>query len=206
MTPWGYHHHHAAGQPVFVGHGFRRFRGGPSRVVWFVLGAVSAAWWMKRSEMHRAIAYENGEGEGKRYRWCSSTKYEHHHHPRQAEAAPPAEHASSPSPPSQTPAQSQQPQQPPPAQWGPWQSQSAAQMPFGWTDAQWEQEKERMWALGQHAGDRMSDLSEATLDNVLSTVEALKAVSLFPIFPPHPVPTTSPIDVNGTLINSLCGH
>jgi len=48
-------------------------------------------------------------------------------------------------------------------------------MPFGWSNQQWEEEKEKMWAMGRQAGDTASELSEATLEHVLSTVETLKA-------------------------------
>ncbi|KAJ8453443.1 hypothetical protein ONZ45_g19715 [Pleurotus djamor] len=42
-------------------------------------------------------------------------------------------------------------------------------------EEKWEEEKERMLELGRQAGDTMADISEATLDSVLSTVEALKS-------------------------------
>ncbi|KAF7972758.1 hypothetical protein HWV62_17130 [Athelia sp. TMB] len=175
MSPWGYHHMH---------HFPRRFGGGPSRLVWFVLGGLTATWWAKRSEMHRAL----GDGQEHRFRWCSSAKYEHHHPHHQLPPPPPQQLQQQFQPP-QPPQQQQQdqetslqaqappplyPQQQPQQQAPPW-GFPPQPMPFGWSDRQWEEEKARMWALGQHAGDRMSDLSEATLENVLATVEALKA-------------------------------
>ncbi|KAI0923839.1 hypothetical protein AcW1_006686 [Taiwanofungus camphoratus] len=39
----------------------------------------------------------------------------------------------------------------------------------------WEEEKHRMQAIGKQATDTVSDLSEATLETLLSTVQALKA-------------------------------
>jgi len=48
-------------------------------------------------------------------------------------------------------------------------------MPVVWGNKEWEDEKDRMWAVGRQAGDTMSELSEAALDNILSAVETLKS-------------------------------
>jgi len=48
-------------------------------------------------------------------------------------------------------------------------------MPVVWGHKEWEEEKDRMWAMGRQAGDTMSELSEAALDNILSAVETLKS-------------------------------
>jgi len=50
-----------------------------------------------------------------------------------------------------------------------------ATMPVVWGNKEWEEEKDRMWAMGRQAGDTMSELSEAALDNILSAVETLKS-------------------------------
>jgi len=51
-------------------------------------------------------------------------------------------------------------------------------LPWGYPeshrDRQWEEEKLKLQAIGQQAEDVMAKLSEATLDSVMSTMEALK--------------------------------
>jgi len=53
-----------------------------------------------------------------------------------------------------------------------------ASLPWGYPeshrDRQWEEEKQKMQAIGRQAEDVMAKLSEATLDSVMSSMEALK--------------------------------
>jgi hypothetical protein len=65
-----------------------------------------------------------------------------------------------------TPNQSQNPYAPPRTHWGssgqaqyeaPRASPSPPPLPFGWNNQQWEEEKEKMWAMGRQAGDTVSN-------------------------------------------------
>jgi len=50
-----------------------------------------------------------------------------------------------------------------------------APLSFGWSDEQWREEKQKMKAMALQAGDTASEATEATLERILSTVQALKA-------------------------------
>jgi len=149
--------------PYYHMHYFHR---GPRRLVWFILGGVAATWWIKHKEMR---AHERYMG------YCARQPIQ--------PAAPPAP-APSPEMNGNAPSQNQNTNVPPRTHWGgnPEAHYEASRatpspppMPFGWSNQQWEEEKEKMWAMGRQAGDTMSELSESTLENVLSTVESLKA-------------------------------
>jgi len=122
------------------------FRRGPRRFVWFILGGLAATWWMKHKEMR---THERYMGYCLRKPMQSAPA---NHNPdnttKMGGAANPNEGRSSALPPS---------------------------TPVVWGDKEWEEEKVKMWAMGQQAGDTVSDFSEAALENVLSAVETLKA-------------------------------
>jgi hypothetical protein len=117
--------------PYYQMHHFRR---GPSRLIWFILGGVTAAWWMKHKEMRSHERYMghcvrqsiqpaeiNGQQtQNTKAHWGGSAQ-----------------------------AQYEAPRASPPPQ----------PMPFGWNDQQWEDEKEKMWAMGRQAGDTVSCLA-----------------------------------------------
>lgn len=44
----------------------------------------------------------------------------------------------------------------------------------GFREQEWDAEKEKMKAFGKQAQDAMTDMSEATLDSLLTTVTTLK--------------------------------
>jgi len=149
---------------------YHHFRRGPRRLIWFILGGVAATWWMKHKEMR---SHE-------RYMDCVRRQ-------PVLSASPPEMNGDTFQ---QTQNQSQNTPPPPPSppasrtQWGgnaeaqyqaPTANPMPPAMPFGWSNQQWEEEKEKMWAMGRQAGDTASELSEATLEHVLSTVETLKA-------------------------------
>ncbi|KZT65618.1 hypothetical protein DAEQUDRAFT_759225 [Daedalea quercina L-15889] len=181
-NPWaGHWHSHPAG----YWHALRRRRGG-SRLLWFVFGAGAATFWIKSHEAHewrsrcwrdripqdaypvpQALppAYANssaataqpeehtGEKECKKRRgwgWSSREGYK-----------------SWPSPPPAQEAQAQAAATPAPA---PAPHVLPAPMP---TD-RWEEERHRVQQLSKQATDTISELSEATLDSVLTTVQTLK--------------------------------
>jgi len=149
---------------------YHHFRRGPRRLIWFILGGVAATWWMKHKEMR------------------THERYMGHCVRRQpVQPASPPEMNGDTSQQNQNQSQNTPPPPPPPAsrtQWGgnaeaqyqsPTANPTPPPMPFGWSNQQWEEEKEKMWAMGRQAGDTASELSEATLEHVLSTVETLKA-------------------------------
>ncbi|KAL0955870.1 hypothetical protein HGRIS_002069 [Hohenbuehelia grisea] len=159
MYPHFHSWHHAA-----------RWYRGPSRLLWFSIGAVSATIWAKHKEWH--------ERHGRQY-------YEHCF--RAPVQAPPNTVQTSPYPgdgrptadvmmipiPTSLKSVPESINRIPPAQ------DMVPSVPwmFGYQhqDQRWDQEKAKMWDLGRQAGDTMTELSEATLDSVISTVEALKA-------------------------------
>jgi hypothetical protein len=119
-------------------HYIHHFRHGPRRLVWFILGGVAATWWMKHKEMR---AHERYIG----------------HCVRQLpQPAPPQMNGSAPQ-------LNQSPNTSPPTTkpyyWGETQYEAPPRpvpLPFGWSNQQWEEEKERMWAMGRQAGDTVS--------------------------------------------------
>ncbi|KAL0951906.1 hypothetical protein HGRIS_008561 [Hohenbuehelia grisea] len=157
MYPHFHSWHHAA-----------RWHRGPSRLLWFGLGALSASMWVKHKQWH--------EGQGKQcYEHCLRAPVQ----------APPTTPQPSPYPGDGRPAADvmmmptslktipESINRIPPAQdmvpSVPW------MLGYQHQDQRWEQEKEKMRDLGQQAGDMMTELSEATLDSVISTVEIFKA-------------------------------
>ncbi|KAF9501399.1 hypothetical protein BDN71DRAFT_1501119 [Pleurotus eryngii] len=146
-----------------------RFHAGPSRFVWFSFGAIAATIWAKRME-----CYPQGRSYGHCYR------------------VPP--HYLPPPTPPPTPRTPETTEEPslwsadasnvssvikglpqainniPPA------DDSRLPRSFGERVQQekWEEEKERMLELGRQVGDSMAEISEATLDSVMSAIEALK--------------------------------
>ncbi|CCM04224.1 uncharacterized protein FIBRA_06391 [Fibroporia radiculosa] len=168
MHPWGHFHAH---------HGWRHFRHHrPSRFVWFFVGAASASFFFKSREAHEWKARHCRRNQIQQ-ETCSSASAADSPVPRQsADLSPSAvDHRS----------------------WGwSWSSdkgfnswgsprhqrqeadqQEAAQpSPAFSTPAvdRWDEERRRMQELGKQATDTISELSEVTLDSVLSTVQSLK--------------------------------
>jgi len=105
-----------------------RWHYGPSRFLWFCIGAAASAYWMSR-DRHRL--------------WLDRCNRA----PIQSPSVPPSSEAGP----------SYNPQYDTRAGSAPW------------------DEGERMLAFSRQAGDKVTELSEATLDSLLSTVEALKA-------------------------------
>jgi len=122
------------------GPGFHHWHRGPSRIVWFFLGAATATWWIKHKEIHGS--------------WST--------HCIRVPILP----SSMPSGPEA------------PSSWSPRNiPRSINNIPSAGHQGQsqpWDEEKERVMAVGQQAGDKLAELSEATLDTVLTTVEMLK--------------------------------
>ena len=129
--------------PYYHMHHFHR---APRRFIWFILGGAAATWWFKHKEMR---AYERYMG------YCV-----------QKPVLPATLPAPGPEVNGTTPNQSQNPYAPPRTHWGssgqaqyeaPRASPPPAAMPFGWNNQQWEEEKEKMWAMGRQAGDTVSN-------------------------------------------------
>jgi len=153
--------------PFDRGYAFHRnwhYRGGPRRLLWFLLGAGTASLFIKHHEYHKnhqyyghcyrapvrpvvapaaesstaAAAGPEGGARGANWSWNARDI------PRAVNNIPPASASS----------------------WG---------YPENHLDRQWEEEKKRLAAFGKQAEDTMTQLSEATLDSVLATVQSLKA-------------------------------
>lgn len=145
---------------------------GPSRLVWFIIGATAATMWAKRREMRRKL----GPSDGERSRFgCGTGSICDHNHHRHQEPEPlhdvpqahPAQAQYEPTGASHTQQRQQQYSEQPVHHGTP-------PMPLGSSNQHWEVVEEK---------EKISDLSEVTLDNVMSTMETLKAVS--PASPSH---------------------
>ncbi|KDR80503.1 hypothetical protein GALMADRAFT_240790 [Galerina marginata CBS 339.88] len=120
---------------------------GPSRLLWFFFGGLAATWWIKHKDADRRV-----------FGHCM----------RPPVQAPPTDSAAPPSPWPQN--MSDIPRainNIPPAHSSPVSAE--------WESRQWEQEKEHLANISRQATDAMADLTEATLETVLSTAESLKA-------------------------------
>ncbi|KAJ7180541.1 hypothetical protein C8R46DRAFT_1069797 [Mycena filopes] len=137
-------------------HGFHSWHG-PRRTVWFLIGAATATWWIHHKEAHRQTH--------ERY-------FGHCFRP----PVPPIQPRQPDSPPVMTaePPRWPRPQDvpstinnmpPAPLPWG---------YPESHRDRQWEEEKLKLQAIGRQADEVMTKLSEATLETVMTTMEALK--------------------------------
>ncbi|KAJ6581378.1 hypothetical protein B0H19DRAFT_1114925 [Mycena capillaripes] len=135
-------------------HGFHSWRG-PRRTVWFIIGAASATFWNHHKEAHRQT-HERYFGHCFR---------------------PPVQSIQRP-PDGQAVSNQEAPQ------WRPRDIPNTinnippASLPWGYPeshrDRQWEEEKQKIQAIGRQAEDAMAKLSEATLDSIMGSMEALK--------------------------------
>ncbi|KAJ7077866.1 hypothetical protein B0H15DRAFT_557288 [Mycena belliarum] len=135
-------------RPHCYSHGFHSWHG-PRRATWFALGAASATLWICHRDSHHRTHH--------RY-------YGHCFRP--------------PVP----------PMQPRPADPTEWRARDisfamnniphAPPLPWGYPEThreyQWEEEKRKLQAIGKQAEDVMARVSEATLDSVMTSMEALK--------------------------------
>ncbi|KAF8817563.1 hypothetical protein BYT27DRAFT_7216642 [Phlegmacium glaucopus] len=132
---------------------------GPSRIVWFLIGAVTASWWLKRKDADSRI-----------FGHCMRLQYQTPPPIGNPSFAPDGAPSNiGPFTPSVPDFRSvtfrdipRAFNHIPPAHWGE-QQQS------------WQQEKEHLANISRKVTDAMADLTEATLESVLSAAEALKA-------------------------------
>ncbi|CAK5273954.1 unnamed protein product [Mycena citricolor] len=149
-------------------HSFHSWHG-PRRFVWFFIGAASATLWMKHKEAHR---YPNDRYFGHCYRPAVPALQ-----PR-ADATPPPASPDAPMSPTSSPPVSL-----------PISSRAAeissavnhmppASLPWGYPEShrerQWEEEKKKLQSITRQAEDVMTKISEATVDTMLTAMEALK--------------------------------
>ncbi|PPQ88701.1 hypothetical protein CVT25_009465 [Psilocybe cyanescens] len=146
----------------YMGHWSR-----PSRLVWFIVGAASATWWIKRRESN-----------GRTFGHCMRPPIQSHIHAsgNNDGIQPPPQGHHSPWPQSigdipRAINNIPEPSPPPPQIYSPnalgeWEKRQ---------DTQWDLEKEHLAKISRQATDAMAELTEATLESVLSTAEALKA-------------------------------
>ncbi|KAJ7760445.1 hypothetical protein B0H16DRAFT_1719947 [Mycena metata] len=131
---------------------------GPRRTVWFLIGAATATWWMHHKDAHRQTH--------ERYFGHCFRPPVHPIQPRLPDSPPP------------------QPVNTEPPRWRPQDvpntinNMPPAPLPWGYPeshrDRQWEEEKLKLQAIGRQAEEVMTKISEATLDSVMTTMEALK--------------------------------
>ncbi|KAH9479569.1 hypothetical protein JR316_0008164 [Psilocybe cubensis] len=130
---------------------------GPSRLLWFAIGAASATWWVRRREcsnrsfgpcIRQPIQSPIGNTDTTQPSWPQSVT----DIPRAINNIPqpaPVQHTTYS-----------------PSTIGEWEKRQ---------DAQWELEKEHLAKISRQATDAMAELTEATLESVLATAESLKA-------------------------------
>ncbi|KIJ65690.1 hypothetical protein HYDPIDRAFT_187395 [Hydnomerulius pinastri MD-312] len=126
---------------------------GPSRIFWFILGAGAATWWHYSRSMreHRA-----------QYFPCVMQQ-------RRLEGQNGDTSGYSPRP-SDPPAPQEGGRWVWKASWGPDQDGTV-----GWKQREWDEDKERLKNMQKRAGDAVVDMSESTLDSIVSAAESLKA-------------------------------
>ncbi|KAF8845142.1 hypothetical protein BDN67DRAFT_977654 [Paxillus ammoniavirescens] len=125
----------------------------PSRVFWFIIGAGAATWWHHSSAMreHRAqyfpclMQQRRVEGQDRERSGNTSGPYD----------------ATGPQDGGRSVWNSS---------WGPTHDGTV-----GWNQREWETDKERLRNLQKRAGEAAVDLSDSTLDSIVSAAESLKA-------------------------------
>ncbi|KAF9530356.1 hypothetical protein CPB83DRAFT_892645 [Crepidotus variabilis] len=164
-----------------MGHHWGLYRRGPSRLLWFIIGAGAATWWIKKRDGHfghcgpRPIdtalpqsspSTDNGYAHNWHQRW--------HAHMNEAQRSMPTP----PQVPADVPAEKTPVDFTPPPQV---QYQAAPSYPQQQQQPQvnaawgWDHEREHIERISKQATDAMVDLTESTLESVLATAESLKA-------------------------------
>ncbi|KAH9945701.1 hypothetical protein B0H21DRAFT_743615 [Amylocystis lapponica] len=129
-----------------------RYSRRPYRLFWFVVGAASATVYFRSHDLCHSRA-------DPRLRWRDQA-------PQPAVPAPDPQNPSAPAPAPPNPSDARRS----------WQSSWHWHWPREDTaPAQWQEERQRMHALGAHATDTLADVSEATLESLLAAVQGLKA-------------------------------
>ncbi|KAG6336048.1 hypothetical protein ID866_3047 [Astraeus odoratus] len=59
-----------------------------------------------------------------------------------------------------------------------WKANPSSDGTMGWNQQEWEENKERLKNMQKRVGEAMADMSESTLDSIVSAAEVLKAVGL----------------------------
>ncbi|KAH7917608.1 hypothetical protein BV22DRAFT_1200257 [Leucogyrophana mollusca] len=138
---------------------------GPSRIFWFIVGAGAATFWHCSREMR-----------DRRGQYFSCVMQQRRIDAQAAAANAALMPPTIPTPPDYT----QKPYEdnaPRPDKWG-WRASWGAREgdgTVGWNQQEWEENKERMKNLQKRAEDAMVDMSESTLESIVSTAESLKA-------------------------------
>ncbi|KAF8909402.1 hypothetical protein CPB84DRAFT_1766051 [Gymnopilus junonius] len=134
--------------PSYIGPHWHR---GPSRILWFALGAVTAAWWIKRKDSDRHV-----------FGHCRRLPPQYY---------PPTD---STVPPSTSPVTWPQTFSDIPRAIN---NIPPAADPSSASRSEWlsDEERERLANLSRQATDAMVDLTESTLESVLTTAQSLKA-------------------------------
>ncbi|KAF5316665.1 hypothetical protein D9619_006655 [Psilocybe cf. subviscida] len=148
-------------------HQMGRWHRGPSRILWFLIGAGTATWWIKRKDGDRHIF-----GHCRRVAPPASVE-------AQPAPWPPQSITDIPRVIANMPPASSEPASPQPVSPG-----ARGMMGEGWDpkrsryEDHWDIEKEQLAKLSKQAADTMAEITEATLASVMSTAEALKQASI----------------------------
>ncbi|KAH7914848.1 hypothetical protein BJ138DRAFT_1143092 [Hygrophoropsis aurantiaca] len=146
--------------PYHPFHYGRRFHWhGPSRIFWFIIGAGAATFWHRSREIREHRGQFGCVMQNRRLN-------------APGEFSAPAS-ASTPPANVSTPYQDPAPV-PQPGGWDWTAPQRSSDGTVGWNQQDWDENKERMKQLQKRAEDVMADMSESTLDSIVSTVETLK--------------------------------
>ncbi|KXN84263.1 hypothetical protein AN958_12836 [Leucoagaricus sp. SymC.cos] len=136
---------------------------GPSRLLWFFIGAGAATWWHKHREMHNSS-----------WTWGHCRRAAIHNNPNNVPiATAPVAEGSAANQSANTPDSSfsfkdipKTINNIPPAGWG-WGERKETE--------RYQEEQDRLAELRRQTTEVMSDMTEATLESILSGAEALKA-------------------------------
>jgi len=139
MHPYGPMYHH--------------FRG-PSRILWFILGAGVATFWHRSRDIreHRA-QYFPCVMQSRRVEGGGVPTSEHSIPPVYSKPDAPTPHDN---------------------RWG-FAVRSHPDGTWGWNEREWEADRERLKEIQKRTEDTMLDMSESTLESIVSTVESLKS-------------------------------
>ncbi|KAI6094325.1 hypothetical protein F5141DRAFT_267868 [Pisolithus sp. B1] len=120
-----------------------------SRVLWFLIGAGVATWW-HHSRAARDHHSPYWPCQMQQHRWAALRDQ-----PRSSSSEPgPYERD---------------------ARWGWRHSPPPSSAMAGWNQQEWEENKERLSNMQKRINEAMVDMSESTLESIVSTAEALKA-------------------------------
>jgi len=148
-------------------------------LLWFIIGAGAATYWHRSHEMHAHGHYWHCVSHANRRRIEDVQAQQQAAATTHSDASVPSSNAPAPSLSTSAALSSQfgngmQPTPPQPPRWAWANASQSSDGTFGWNQKEWEEDKERLRELQRRAQDTMVEMSESTLDSILSTVESMK--------------------------------